>query len=231
MEGQSLLVQYMIEIFNREQAPRKGKKEEPFITISRDHGCQANTLAIMLRDQLSKRGCSWRIINKEIIQEAAKKLDMDPQKVLEISQSDDRTAMDEILHALSTKYYKSDRKVKQTIASVVKSTAEDGSVIIVGRAAVGVTRNMTNGIHIKLFAPLEWRVSSLMNRYHATREHILKDIHKLDLVRHKMLKDSLKASVNVDELYDLHINTSTLQHKEIVSMVIKLMEDRNMLYQ
>lgn len=228
MDSQSLLVQYMVEIFNREQAPRISKKEEPFITISRDHGCQGNTLAILLRDELSKHGCCWRIINKEIIQESAKKLDMDPLKVHEISQSDERTAMDEVLHALSTKYYKSDRKVKQTIASVVMSTAETGSVIIVGRAAVAVTRNLKKGIHLKLYAPLEWRVSSLMKRYHATREQIIKDIHRLDLVRHKLVKDYLKPNVNVDELYDLHINTSSVSHKEIVGMVIKLMEDRGL---
>jgi cytidylate kinase len=136
--------------------------------------------------------------------------------------------MDEVLHALSTKYYKSDRKVKQTIASVVMSTAETGSVIIVGRAAVAVTRNLKKGIHLKLYAPIEWRVSSLMKRYHATREQIIKDIHRLDLVRHKLVKDYLKPNVNVDELYDLQINTSSVSHKEIVGMVIKLMEDRGL---
>lgn len=226
MESDSLLIKYMVESFDRNQPLQKKKEGGPFITISRDYGCQANTLARMLRDEFEKEGQKWSILNKEIIMESAKKLDMDPRLVQTISESTDRTLMDEVLSALTTKYYKSDRKIRQTIGMVISSAAMEGNAIIVGRGGAALTRDMHPSLHIKLYAPIEWRLQTLMGRYHATREHMLKEITSIDFKRHRMLAQILKGSENVDDLYDLHINCSTVNHKQIVAMVLKLAEER-----
>lgn len=219
----------MVESFEQKHVPQQKKEEGgPFITISREHGCMGNTFAIMLRDELAKMGYTWRIMNKEIIQESAKELNMDPHKVMDISQTD-RTQMDEVLHALSTRYYKSDKKIMHTISSVILSAANEGKAIIVGRGGVVTTRGMQPSIHLKLYAPIEWRLLSLMERYHAKREHMLSEITTIDHKRHKLTRDAMKGFENVDDYYDLHINCSTINLKQMVMMIIKLMEERGML--
>jgi hypothetical protein len=104
MESDSLLIKYMVESFDRNQPLQKKNEGGSFITISRDYGCQANLLARMLKEEFQKKGMKWSILNKEIIMESAKKLDMDPRQVQNISESTDRTLMDEVLSALTTKY-------------------------------------------------------------------------------------------------------------------------------
>lgn len=226
MESDSLLIKYMVESFDRNQPLQKKKEGAPFITISRDYGCQANLLARMLKEEFQMKGLKWSILNKEIIMESAKKLDMEPRQVQNISESTDRGLMDEVLSALTTKYYKSDRKVRQTIGMVISSAAMEGNAIIVGRGGVAITRDMHPSLHIKLYAPIEWRLQTLMSRYHASREHMMKEINSIDLKRHRMISQILKGSENIDNLYDLHINCSTVNHKQIVAMVMKLIEER-----
>lgn len=229
MDSKNLLIKYMVESFEQEHVQKSQKKEGgPFITISREHGCMGNTFAIMLRDELAKMGYSWRIMNKEIIQESAKELNMDPHKVMNISQTD-RTQMDEVLNSLSTRYYKSDKKIMKAISSVVLSTANEGNAIIVGRGGVVTTNGMQPSIQLKLYAPVEWRLQSLMERYHAKREHMLSEITTIDHKRHKLTMDAMKGYENIDDYYDLQINCSTINQKQMVAMIIKLMEERNML--
>lgn len=225
-ENDNLFIRYMVESFDQNQQVVKKKESLPFITISREYGCQANLLAKMLKEALEAKGHKWAILNKEIIMESAKVLGMEPRRVQEISESTDRTVMDEVLSALSTKYYKSDRKIRQTIASVVTSAANEGYTIIVGRGGAAITRGMQPSLHIKLNAPLEWRLQSLMIRYHASREHMMKEITSIDYKRHRMLSQILKGSENTNELYDLQINCSTVSHKQIVAMIVKLIEER-----
>jgi cytidylate kinase len=108
---------------------------------------------------------------------------------------------------------------------VVSSAAMVGNTIIVGRGGVAITRDMHPSLHIKLYAPIEWRLQTLMSRYHASREHMMKEINSIDLKRHRMVSQILKGSENVDNLYDLHINCSTVNHKQIVAMILKLAEE------
>lgn len=226
MYNDDLLIKYMVESFDSNQPDLISKEKGPFITISREHGCQANLLARMLRDELQKKGEKWSILNKEIIMESAKKLDMDPRKVQNVSESVDRTIMDEVLAALSAKYYKSDRRVRQTIAGVVTAAAASGNTIIVGRGGAAFTHQMHPSIHLKLYAPLEWRIQSLMARYHAKREHILKEVTNLDYKRHRLMSGAVSGLEDNPLLYDLQINCSTVSHREIVSMVLNLIEQR-----
>ncbi|HLN52300.1 MAG TPA: cytidylate kinase-like family protein [Lentimicrobium sp.] len=226
MYNDDLLIKYMVESFDRDQPAFTRKDNGPFITISREFGCQANLLARMLRDEIKKRGQKWSILNKEIIMESAKKLGMEPRQVQVVSESVDRTMMDEVLSALSTKYYKSDRKVRQTIANVITSAAYEGNTIIVGRGGAAITHGMQPSIHIKLYAPIEWRLQSLMVRYHANREHMMKEITSIDFRRHRLMSNAVKGVEDNSFLYDLQINCSTINHKQIVSMVMGLIEER-----
>lgn len=226
MYTEDLLLNYMVESFDRNQHYAKKLEGGPFITISRDFGCQANLLAKMLKEELQKAGQNWSILNKEIIMEAAKKLGMDPRSVARISESTDRNLMDEVLASLTTKYYKSDKKIRQTIASVITSAADAGNAIIVGRGSAVITHGMQPSINIKLTAPLEWRLQSLMLRYHAKREYMLKELNSIDLKRHRLMSQLNKTYGNSNDIYDLQINCSTITHRQIVTMVIALMNER-----
>lgn len=226
MDNKDLLIKYMVESFDHNHPSQLKPEGKPFITISRDHGCQGNTLAILLQDELLNRGQKWNILNKEIIKESAQLLDMEPRRVKDISESVDRTLMDEVLRTLTTKYYKSDRKIRRTVSSVISSAAAEGNAIIVGRAGAALTVGVKQSIHIRLYAPVEWRIQSLMSRYHASREQLVKEINNIDLKRYKLITSVIKNADDINMLYDIQFNTSTVSQQEIVAVVLRLIEKR-----
>lgn len=227
---ENLLRNIMADSFERKQAgdPRI-LAGLPFITISREFGCQANLLATMLKKELDKNAKNWEIINKEIIQNTARQLHMDSDVISRIASSLERNQMDEIIHALSSKFYKSDRKIRQTIASVVLNTAQSGYAIIVGRGGAAITRGLNTAIHIHMIAPIEWRLNSLMTRHGLKREETYKTLTETDHKRYKLIRDNLKGIETIEHLFDLSINSSLVSHEEIVEMVLKLARLRKML--
>lgn len=226
---ENLLLNLMAESFERKQAGDPGLKESlPFITISREFGCQANLLATMLKHELDKSGKSWQIMNKEIIQDAARELHLDSDLISRIAGSLERNQMDEIIHALSSKYYKSDRKIRQTIASVVLNTAHAGHTIIVGRGGAAITRGIHPSIHVHISAPIEWRLNSLMVRHNLKREETYKQLTETDHKRYKLIRDNLKGTEAIEHLFDLSINCSLVSHEEMVTIIMKLAQLRKM---
>jgi len=227
---ENLLQKLMVESFERKQAgDAKSFEKLPFITISREFGCQANLLATMLKQELDKRGKPWRIMNKEIIQNAARELHMDSNVIGRIAEAFERTTIDEVLGALSSKYYKSDRKIRQTVATVVLNTAQSGRAIIVGRGGAAVTRGLQPAIHVHMIAPIEWRLNSLMERHGLKREETLKQLTETDHKRYKLIRDSIKGIESVENLYDLAIDCHLVSHQEMVELIMKLASLRKMI--
>ncbi|MFH1119895.1 MAG: cytidylate kinase-like family protein [Bacteroidota bacterium] len=226
---ENLLLKLMAESFDRNQSGEsKPLKNLPFITISREFGCQANLLAEMLKAELDKKGISWTIMNKEIIYNAARELNLDPDRIAEISSGIERTQMDEIIHALSSKFYKSDRKIKQTIASFVLNAASSGHTIIVGRGGAAITRGLQPAVHIHLIAPIEWRLNSMMQRYNLKREEAFKQLTEIDHKRYKIFRDNVKWAEPIEQLFDLTFNCSTVTHPEMIELIMKLVVLRKM---
>ena len=138
--------------------------EGPVITISRESACPAKKVAARLVTQLNSikspgaKKIPWRWIDKEILSESARELDLDPKEIEYIFKFEKKNFFDDILSSQSRKYYKSDRAIRKTVAGVIRNIASEGNVIIIGRAGVAITREMERSLHIMLEAPLNWRV-------------------------------------------------------------------------
>lgn len=195
----------------------KSSKNSGFVTISRQTGCNGSSVAIKLAKRLSK-DTEWKHINKEILNESARKLDLKTSKISHLYDADRLTHADEILTALSNKYYKSDKKLKSTISQVVKHYAEEGNIIIVGRAAVGITSKIDGGLHIRLTAPLDWRINSLKKRRGFENVDIKKFIGEHDKKKANMIKRF--CNVKLDEIpFDLVINCARFDEDKIVKII------------
>ncbi len=204
----------------------------PVITISRETGCSAREVSKLLYERIvtefyqgNSDSCPWKLINKEILQEAASKLlGLSPSELAYVFREVDKGTVSEVLEALSTKYYHSDRKKKKIIINVIKNMAESGNVIFLGRGSVAVTRKMKNSFHIKLMAPLEWRIEEVMTRFNYTKEKAISFIDESDKQRVKLIE--CFGGNSSYSLFDATYNTSTLTHDEIVDQVMNLAKHR-----
>ena len=228
----NLFEKYFNQILHEEKT--KLVKAGPYISISRDFGCMANRIAEKLARELSKREREskkkWKWINKSILQESSKALELSPSKIEYVFQSQSKTMIDEIVSAMSTRYYKSDKKIRKTIVDVIRAIAKTGHIIIVGRGGVAFAKDNPKSLHIKLVAPVEWRVDRIAKNYKKTKKDALKYIKDIDLER-KYLIDNFMGFETDNTIFDIVLNRKSLTEKEILSMIINLLETKKLIGQ
>lgn len=207
----------------------------PVITISRLFGCPAKTIAKELSENLTAKaiargikGVEWEYITKEIMHESARELEMDPAKIKYVFDYEKKSVIDDILSAHSNKYYKSDRKIRNTVAKVIRNMAREGQVIIVGRGGVAITHDIPRSLHINLEAPLEWRVVRIAEKYDKSFEEAEKMIRDTDKNR-KEFREYFEGKNTDYTQFDITFNCMTLSTKEISSIILRAIEERNLL--
>jgi cytidylate kinase len=204
----------------------------PVITIARLTGCPGKKVAQQLTDILNQRyqknnGKPWKWVGKEIFDEAARELELPSNEVQKVFK-EKRTIIDEILSSQSQKFYKSDRTVRKTIGQVIRSMANDGNVIILGRGGVALTRDIQRSLHIYLEAPLEWRAAVISEKQCCTQAEAVKYVKEIDK-RRTQYREYFEGKNTDYTWFDLHFNCMTLKVEEIVESIIKIMEIRKLI--
>lgn len=202
----------------------------PVITISREVGCNGLKLAKVLATRLNKQRTlsNWKVLSKEIFYESAKELDLDPEKVRKIFKKTDKYTFENILKAFGDKRYKSDVKIVNTVRDVVHGLAIDGFNIIVGRASHIIASDIENAIHIRLTAPIDYRVNTIVTNNHLSRPDALKFIDKVEVERIAFRK-ALKEDSLREELFDLTINRATFNDEQAAELIEFAIEKKQIL--
>jgi len=223
------LVKYLSEKIVQETG--RFKDSGPVITISREYGCPAKLIAKRLSEELSRKTfvkgkeVRWKYMTKEIMAEAARELDIDPDRIKYVFDYEHKGLLDDVISAQFSKYYKSDKKIRKTISKVIRNMAEEGNVIIVGRGGVAITRDIPRSIHIMLEAPLEWRVARIAENYNISIQEAKKSALDIDNKRREF-REYFKGKETDYTWFDLNLNCMTLSIEEIVSVLVHVAEIR-----
>jgi cytidylate kinase len=210
------------------------KEPGPVITLSREYGCPAKIIAARLAEELSRKmyvkgkDIKWRYITKEIMAESAKALEVDPDKIRYVFQYEQKGLIHDIIDAQFNKYYKSERKIRNTIAKVIRNMAHEGNVIIVGRGGVAITRDIPKSLHIMLEAPLEWRMVRISENYKITQEEARRTAKEIDRKRREF-REYFQGKGSDYTRFDLTFNCMTFSIEEIVHIILKSAEIRKLL--
>lgn len=220
------LLSYFEQRFEREKT--KSVKSGPFITISRQTGCNGTAIAKDLVKALKSYNQSWKYINKEVLQESANQLKLNPSQIKYVFESRKTSHADEVIAAFSNRYYKNDKIVRKTIAEVLQHYALNGNVIIVGRAGVATTKNIPHGLHLRLIAPYEWRVNELKKRNEFEDKDVASFIKLHDQKKKNLIEDFSKVEISQIE-FDLTINCATFSRHQIIELIINALKMRNII--
>lgn len=206
--------------------------EGPVVTIAREFGCPAKKIAARLSTRLNKireskaKNFPWRWISKEILSESAKELNLDPTDIKYVFRFEKKTFFDDIISSQSKRYYKSDRKIRSTIAGVIRNIASEGNVIIVGRGGVAITHDIEKSLHIKLEAPLKWRALRVREKFCMTEKEAAKLSIETDKKRMEF-RDYFHGKGTDYTRFDVRYNCMTLSIDDITNNIINLLKSRN----
>lgn len=228
----TFLSKYLNVRFTGELAEPEPEHKGMVITISRDTGCNGMPIVKevikLLNDNL--KGISkkhpWRYVSKEIFEKSAKKLNIGPDIFEKLENSRDKNFVEEIIRSFSTEKYPSDFKIKKTFRDVIQSVEKGGGVVILGRAGVAIVNHSKRNLHIKLTAPLDWRVMKLAREYKIPESRALKHIKESDEKRDNFKRYYMRRKVQYTD-YDIVLNVSTLTKREICSAIVSMIQEKS----
>ena len=225
------LVTYLKKKYEDSQSKNVGPG--PVITISREYGCPAKLVAQKLAEVLSEKRfpngekVTWKWYSKEILDESAKQLQMDPSKIKYVFDYEKKGTLEDFFSSFNN-YYKSDRAIRNTIGRVIRDLAIQGHSIIVGRGGIAITRDIPKSLHINLEASLEWRTVRVSQHYDLSLEKARETCNDTDKKRQEF-RDYFEGKNTDYTCPDLTFNCMTLTPDEIVATIVKLVEVRGFL--
>jgi cytidylate kinase len=172
----------------------------------------------------------WKWVSKEIIEEAARELEINPGKVKNVFLAEKKIPIHEVTTAFSTEkvYDADDFEVIDTVGQVIKSFAQQGHYIIVGRGAEVFSQGIQNRLSIKLQAPIDWRVKRIMQisnlSYIDARDYVI----NIDLQRDLFVEHVAGRKLNNTD-FDVVFNYSTMLDDHIVDAIVNILKSRGII--
>ncbi|HBH25368.1 MAG TPA: hypothetical protein DDY13_18365 [Cytophagales bacterium] len=220
------LSKYMEKRLSKEPPKVKKRPEDygPVITISRQYGCPAKKITEKLAEALNAREQSqhttnnWTWVGKEIFAESARSLNVETELITDIASRGDSGLLNEILRSYTHKYYPGDIKVKKTIGAYIRSMAEEGHRIILGRGGVSICHDIKKSLHVRIYAPLDYRVNVISRKYEIPLTEAERRINEIDKKREALRHFFEKGKPN-ELIFDVMYNGMTLSIEEIVASI------------
>ncbi len=161
----------------------------PFITLSRQYGCEALGLAARLVEILNERcrpAVPWAIYDREVLDLVAAELHLS-REIVATMDGRRRDAMSEFFEAILN------RKVDEAlmfrkIAEVIRSLATHGHTILVGRGSFMLTHDIGTGLQVRLIAPRPWRIQNIAKWKKLSPTDAEKDVERGETQRDTFLK-------------------------------------------
>jgi len=214
----NFLLKYLDVRFAGELADSPAKHKGMVVTMSRDTGCDGMPIFQDVMENLNaklkgpSKNFPWKIASKEIFEASAQRLNLDVELLNRLEK--ERSFVEEFLNSFSDNSYPSDWKIKKTFREVIQSIELQGGVFILGRAGVSIVEHNRKNLHIKVTAPLDWRVKKMAKEYGTTEASARKHVLESDENRDELKKYYMGRKVKLSD-YDIVFNEATLTKKEI----------------
>ena len=201
------------------EAVLKSSHPGPIITISREHGSGGKQIGKRVSEILE-----IPFYYKEMTALAAKECGFDKEFLSGIDESS--------ASAIYNLYLSTDAVRDAILAQdkVIKRIAEEGSCVIVGRAADHVLSGRPDVVRIFITAPIEYRTSRVMEIYGDAREEAHRHIKRSDEARASYYKQITGRAWGCRSGYDLVLNSEMgveESARAIISFVRSKFEENN----
>jgi len=195
-------------------------KPAPFITISRQFGCGAFPLAEAIAEELMKRDREkqpWAVYDKALVEKIAQDHQLSEEIVSSLGKKL-RSEMEESVLGL-LKHFTPELKIYRSMMQTVRALASHGRVIIVGRGGAILTKDLPGGFHVRLIAPLDWRINRVKEIFKLDDAEAKDYTIKMDGEREAFLRKYLNTDPGEAGHYDMILNNARMTLEQRVQAV------------
>ncbi len=186
------------------------------ITISRQYGAGGSKVARQVAEELG-----WSVVDNEFIDRVAQRAGLPPEEVAEREERPlsfmERLALTFASSApelfppeTGTAEDRDEVKIVRMTESLVAELAEQGSVVLVGRAAPAVLGQAGDGLHVKLVAGIDFRTEQACVRLGLAPGEAREVLERTDRNRARYHREYYQRDWDDPANYDMVLNTERL---------------------
>ncbi len=113
-----------------------------------------------------------------------------------------------------------DARYVQTLESVIRELAGNQPVVIRGRGSQCILKDRPEALHVLVVAPLELRVSRVMNDLKVDEKSAKREVDRFDGGRRQFVRRYFGADMEDPLHYDLVVNTERLSYDSAASVIV-----------
>lgn len=199
----------------------------PFVTISREFGCEAIPLALRLAEILNER-CrpffTWVAYDRALLEKVAAATDLQ-RGVVESIDSRRREVMTQFYDSVLNPGLPQTASYRK-LAEVVRSLAIHGHTILVGRGSHLITQDLKTGMHLRLVASRDWRVQKVASDRGLSHVDAQNIVDQQAGERDQFLTTTFRTDPNEPFNFDLLIDNSRFNLDQLAEIVFTALSAR-----
>ena len=193
-------------------------KPAPCFTLTREFGCQAYPFAEALQKRLNAltAGEPWVIVGRQVIDEVA---ELSGFSVEQIEKSENTPASMKAIFTMFLDHVSAEEtEIFTHMREVIRGFAKRGNCILVGRGATHVTQDLPNCIHLRLVAPMEFRIDRIATKYQMSPTEAREHIDRLQTQREKFVERFVNEKSDNPNLYHLIMNNARMDVEGLAAL-------------
>ena len=212
-------------VSQKDRAPLSGPAQLPFITLSRQAGAGAETVAHLLAAKLNAdlpaEARPWTVFDKNLIAKVLEDVEL-PQEIAKHVREDKDTTVQALVGELLGLHPSMWTIFHHTSDTILK-LARVGRCIIVGRGSEIITAKLKSGIHIRLVAPESVRLAHLEKHFGMDAKAAAKYLHENDEGRRRYVKTNFEKDIDDPLLYHAVLNTGLLTLEQSADLIASML--------
>jgi len=193
----------------------------PCITISRQTGSGSyelsKNLIKILQEKTKDPANPWTYFNKDLIAKIVEEFKLPKAFTSYIAENKYSHISDAVNELLGVK--PAEWTIVHKSTEIILQLAHYGKTILVGRGSNVITSKLPNSFHIRLIAPMEYRLKHVQEVFNYSKPEAMEYIKREDVNRHKYLKSHFFCDPADPTLYHLTINAGKLSYEECAFVI------------
>lgn len=205
------------------------KESGPFITISRQYGCDGYALGDLLVKKLDERADDgkWRVFKKELLKQLAEDTGL-AQEVVEKERLSKPSLLKDFFRGMRHRGIPDGYEIRNKITIMVRTAAFEGHAVIIGQGGTAATADLDGGLSVRIEGPKEWRIARVSVREKLTRAGAVARIEEVERHR-KHLRKIYEEKNPREPAFNLMLDNSMFNIDQLADQIIFAMEQKKLI--
>ncbi|RKY04436.1 MAG: hypothetical protein DRP56_10040 [Planctomycetota bacterium] len=208
-----------------------GTKKEPgpYLTISRQWGCDGVDLCKMLVSKLNQRDPDqrWKLYQKELLKQLAEDTGL-TEEILEKERVSKPSLLKDFLRGLKKSGIPDGYEIRNKITMMVRTIAFEGHAVILGQGGTAATGDLANGLSVRVEAPRDWRIARICRREKLDKQAAVAKIDEVEKERDR-LRQIYERQNSREPAFNLAFDNASFKNEQIADLVIASMEEKKLI--